>query len=598
MTLGTWINRLTTLSTFYGGGSWLSFNPLVSITLTSRGSSITSPIAQSISSVMTIRTWTNTLQKLQSLYGSDAEFSPAATLEPTIIGVTGQMLTPYRGLVATGGQINSHHSTSAQFMARSRHQATQDITRIALRYGNWRCGSTGTNEPASGSTLTYEASVEYPVGTFTRITFGGTNQGVCASGADIDTDMVALGFTIPEGAIFFVQTYGVGTAGFDYIGDEAGDVSGNIDGGDKLQFGASIPNSVMATFADTTGATKPIVKPLAIYADNCAKPSILWIGDSRFWGDHSWFEYSGLRGEGPATLPMFGSINCGVWGDRMTNTVANFTKRSRQKDLCTTVIIENGINDLRSGGGNQTAAATVAQRETLAAFFTGKQVLGTTVWPQVSGTYTGDAGAGQTVNPNQAAMATFNDLVRAGITGYSGYFEVADALELSRNNGKLKARVTDDGLHGYEYACRKIKNLAMNPELVTLTGYTYTPLLNQDNLMDVSTAIQHGTPTIAINDAESNCLVVAGNGTTTGGLGIPITTVIGRSYRFRWGIQGSVSVSIGNSPGSSEHFTQTVASSTSTMEKTFVATATTTYLSAQRVSTSPATLYEPTYKEI
>ena len=57
-----------------------------------------------------------------------------------------------------------------------------------------------------------------------------------------------------------------------------------------------------------------------------------------------------------------------------------------------------------------------------------------------------------TANANEAAIAAYNDSIRAGVAGASGYFEIADAVESSRNSGKIKAdgnnfKYTPDGLH-------------------------------------------------------------------------------------------------------------------------------------------------------
>ena len=56
--------------------------------------------------------------------------------------------------------------------------------------------------------------------------------------------------------------------------------------------------------------------------------------------------------------------------------------------------------------------------------------------------------ANQTASAGSTERITFNDAVRAGISGLLGYFEVADQVESARNSQKWKVPgYTTDGIH-------------------------------------------------------------------------------------------------------------------------------------------------------
>src|SRR5215207_2795708 len=114
----------------------------------------------------------------------------------------------YTGVVANRCQVLDKLDTAArQAMCRTRHRSSQYLTSIRLVLPNWyvsAVASTG-GEKGTGGTLTVEASIEYPKGTYTRVTFSGANQGTIANGAQIVSDLVTV--NIPDRTPFWVRMW-------------------------------------------------------------------------------------------------------------------------------------------------------------------------------------------------------------------------------------------------------------------------------------------------------------------------------------------------------------------------------------------------------
>lgn len=131
---------------------------------------------------------------------------------------------------------------------------------------------------------------------------------------------------------------------------------------------------------------------------------------------------------------------------------------------CTDIIVEHGVNDLTSNPANTfaiVAARLRALHAQIASTLPGVRIWQLTLPP--SYTTSSDSfltTAGQTLNPNRANYSAVNDWIRAGCpeTGgvpvtsggtaspyLSGFFDIADQLETSRNSGIWRANGTSAG---------------------------------------------------------------------------------------------------------------------------------------------------------
>lgn len=86
---------------------------------------------------------------------------------------------------------------------RKRQEIYVPATSLILRYANYYINSS-LQDVVGANPITVQASIEYPVGTFTRLTFGGSSSKVLQPGDVINTD--ALSINLPKGAVTYIKT--------------------------------------------------------------------------------------------------------------------------------------------------------------------------------------------------------------------------------------------------------------------------------------------------------------------------------------------------------------------------------------------------------
>ena len=135
-------------------------------------------------------------------------------------------------------------------------------------------------------------------------------------------------------------------------------------------------------------------------------------------------------------------------GDTTAAFIASHTNRVLASQWCTHVVDQYGVNDLTGG----TVQATIAaNRSTIAGYFTGKPVFGTTIPPVTTSTDSWVTQVNQALNFYNSNRYNFNALVAAGISGETNYFDISSALDPT-NSGKWpvtgqSSYYTGDGTH-------------------------------------------------------------------------------------------------------------------------------------------------------
>jgi len=175
------------------------------------------------------------------------------------------------------------------------------------------------------------------------------------------------------------------------------------------------------------------------------------VGDSIIQGANDGFQDVGYatRALDAAGIPWIRVAKGGGSAYNMLGRAAR--ARLSLAKYCTHAIVGYGTNDLNA----QSAATIQGNLQTLWKLLTGfnLKVFACTVTPP---TNSSDAwtSATQTPNPSEAQVGAtgqrsiLNNYIRTTPSPLSGYFEVADAVETSRNSGKWKfPNITDDGLH-------------------------------------------------------------------------------------------------------------------------------------------------------
>lgn len=345
------------------------------------------------------------------------------------------------------GINNRVHTTNRQINSASTHTAMAPVSRLKIRFQNWYVAVSvngngdGTETVLGDATIT--AGIEYPTGTFTRVTFSGGSSGAAGSGATLESDWVLV--SIPRGAKFKIWSCYRGTTGIPYR-TAAADT-----GLDIAQFSVSGLSDTSMGGTITATQAGSYYSPLAIIAETTV-PAIAVIGDSRAQGiNDAGSSAIGFVGEfGRILDPLVPNINLGQQSDMAQFFAGSSSRRIAMLDVVDGVIYQLGINDHKATTP-RTAAQMVGDLKVIAASIAvlGKPLLAATLAPYTTSTDSWATTGNQTVRAYEAQRIAYNDLVRqGGIENVAGYIEVADAVETARNSGIWKAPgYTTDGLH-------------------------------------------------------------------------------------------------------------------------------------------------------
>ena len=338
---------------------------------------------------------------------------------------------------------------------RTWHRAAQTLTSLRVVWVNWL----GKNEDVTGlGAITLTASVEYPAATFTQIKFAGVNSAVLAVGATITSDAVTV--SIPSGATFFIRSHTVNPAAQVFMGNMADPTRGD-------RYDILATNKVMSGTITTPAASSQLYMPSAIVATTTRDAYVL-IGDELCYG--STIPVSGDRGllAPKVGAAGFGYINMGC----PTDTAAGFLQthidaynlvptflNSRRIELtrkyCNKIILQLGINDLappnnRSDDqvrGDLTniyklfayhVAGPFRQGLDLATLpFSNKNIYLSTM-PPVTTSFNGwiDTNGQNPAFYTSQGRVKNNQWRRAAFNGFTGYVEVADAVETGRESNR------------------------------------------------------------------------------------------------------------------------------------------------------------------
>lgn len=353
------------------------------------------------------------------------------------------LVAPYLGQIASPTRIATEFfTTNKQIMSRTVHSARDNISSLQLIFPNWYVGGNPYQEVAPGASATLTASIEYPKGVFNQLKFSGSATATISDGGQATND--ALAINIPDGATFWVRTFYRNTAGIIYTDKVAGAGNYAVSGLSDLTMTGEVVDGFAEAFC---------YGPCAIIGMT-NKPTIGLLGDSRASGegdllDDTCFTGNVMRSLGGRLAVLSLSRN----GDRASRWVDYSVKRKALLQYVSHIVVEYGINDIMNAGAD---AATVKTRlETIIADIA-KPAYIVTLEPWTTSTDAWATVANQAVTAAEAERLAHNANVRSGnIAGAIGFFEIADAVESSRNSGKWKAPgYTADGQHSTQLGYR------------------------------------------------------------------------------------------------------------------------------------------------
>jgi lysophospholipase L1-like esterase len=355
--------------------------------------------------------------------------------------------------VATGTHIpNTLASSNTTTFSRTPHILRSAVAALAIVLPNWYvAGQTETN---AGS-ATWTAAIEYPAGTFTRVTFGGAASVTSSSGGNIVSDQIPV--SIPKGEKFWVRLFQNAPSKAVYFTFYAGDGTAQfVSPASDLTMGGTVTTSASFQAATTT--------PIAIIGMS-SDPAIGIYGDSISVG----------RGDtADAGLPLQGHLgrafgaayaagHVGISGDRMSLFLGSKAKRMSLAAYFTHFAVNMGINDITNGGS---ASSVAADTNTIVGLFPGPVAL-CTLSPVSTSTDTWNTVASQTAVASNAVRVTENARRLGGVSGVKTVYDVNPSVEsvASPESGLWRAPAyTADGTHpsakGYKEEAAAI-NVAM-----------------------------------------------------------------------------------------------------------------------------------------
>jgi hypothetical protein len=375
--------------------------------------------------------------------------APDATNTSNAISMVDPLSIPFR-TVSTRTRVNDSLGTSnKQIKSRTAHFARDAITSLKIKIANWYV-NTSSVETGTGGTLDVYASVEYPAGTYTRITWAAATHLVIANLATGLSDDTVLGVAIPAGSQYWINIFGTGSVGIPY------NFQCDTGLGEQVTYAASgLTDQTMGTWTGTTNELT--LRPSAILSRS-TKRSVGIIGNSRDLGQTSTtgqaYDANSDPGEIQRSIgPQAGYVNVSRGGDTLNGMLAGFTRRLALLAECTDIVINAGAADAR--GGRTLAQIQASCASMLALFDSAQRKYLTNNVPVTASTDSWATTTNQTPfdgAPAEAVRVSVNDWVRTTPAGWDGYFELADPVETSRNSGLWKVdgtaqKYTFDGIH-------------------------------------------------------------------------------------------------------------------------------------------------------
>lgn len=393
------------------------------------------------------------IKKTLAAYGIDLENLEAGG------GGTGPLAVAERQ-VATNCNAPTYFDTSAPaFMSKSIHYICEDLDEIAIEIP-WYYQNTGGGfiESPVGNTPNAAAWIEYPKGVLTQLPINGLLTGQpLVDGGRKKTDYAAI--RIPRFAqiAVWIRVFSASANRvLSQAGSGASSNNGNHGGEGLTTSGVTASSTPPVGLANNVNSST-VFRPCAILGQSTRR-AFLVKGDSREFGvgegrDGGYPDIGeichALGAFRPFPVPY---IKVAASGDSVASFLAASSgQRANTIALGAYVsdgVMQVGFNDLNGG---MAAATYVTNANTAKALFA---TLGPTSWfqttkgPASTGAWTLTDGSDQTTTANNGLRVSANNLIRAGLAGWTGFFEVADSQELTRDNGKVKAPgYTTDGTH-------------------------------------------------------------------------------------------------------------------------------------------------------
>lgn len=340
----------------------------------------------------------------------------------------------YEGLIASRARMftQTDTTTNKQIMGRSAHIAAQSITALKIAFGNFN-GIAVPADQGLGGTITLTAGIEYPAGTFTRVTFsGGSTSATVASNGVVFSDFISIAGGIPNGATFWVRMYATSATGILYNNWQ------NTFLGEATAVGASgvVDKTISGTITDTgQGWSFP---PLAVLGQT-SNPSVIIVGDSIGFGTNDTEDASssatgfnakiGLVARSLGSVPF---LNLSRPAMQATGWASNCPASQQLVPKGSHLVTQIGTNDIFNG--RSSAQLTTDLQSIWSLKRSRQKVFQCTLLPRDTDPGTPQPAfttLGQQTPADATVYNTFNDAVKAGLSGAAGFYDTCSVFESS-----------------------------------------------------------------------------------------------------------------------------------------------------------------------
>ena len=348
------------------------------------------------------------------------------------------------------------------------HFARDDISTLQVVFPNWYVDYGGSTflETGSGAAITIEASVVYPAGIFTRITFSGNTSGTIPNGGKLTSDVASV--SIPKGKAFQIRYNLVAPSGTPYI-----ELLYSGVGGSKFEYSASpVTNKVLGGLITNTVAGIGYMPTAIIGLTSCK--SVMVIGDSKCRGAADVADSSLSVGNLCRSLNInyIADGNFGVSADTLTRFKVSNTMRFDTMQYFKNIIIEYGISDMALHLNEYVKSLYL---EIISKIPDNKGVGVCTIEPKTTSTDAWATTTNQTVIADEFWRLDFNSWIRGGsILDADFYIDLDYACSSSYNSGFWAVpSKTTDGVHANQ-AGNLLPILAkvVRPESIKSPGFT------------------------------------------------------------------------------------------------------------------------------
>lgn len=325
--------------------------------------------------------------------------------------------------------------------------AVTDIRRVKFAFQNYRVPGSSDGQELGAGVGTYTASVEYPSGVFSQITFGGQVQGTAPALSILECDYATPPQTIPSGATYWLNAFEQNASGIFYCDSNfVGGLAPDTSLGDKFNFNTPTPTDQTMGGTITNENASHYSTPPAAAIGLTNQPSVICTGDSIMGGlqevtgikDARWGEV--CRAFPALTLAFLNHGSASAKASNiLTNSYLSWSVNRRQVWKYGRIFIDElGYNDIIYGGDSVATTQFSLRSNIWANYPRGAIIIRTTLTPKSTDVVDSFATtANQTTSGNNSVRVSFNtDIRNSALPQVRFFIETAWAVEDAHDNGK------------------------------------------------------------------------------------------------------------------------------------------------------------------